>query len=147
MLPAPPREMRPEDAGSLTTLSRACFPEGGYGLPYWRHRAAPPALCVLIDGASGPIAYCDGFLVGDGGDVVTIGTDPAHRRSGLGRAVLAGFLDVARARGAAVIHLEVAETNEAARCLYTAAGFETVGRRLRYYEDGADALVLARTLA
>jgi ribosomal-protein-alanine N-acetyltransferase len=42
--------------------------------------------------------------------------------------------------------LEVSERNAAARALYAAAGFAEVGRRRRYYADGADALVLRRDL-
>jgi ribosomal-protein-alanine N-acetyltransferase len=42
--------------------------------------------------------------------------------------------------------LEVAERNGAARALYAAAGFAAAGRRRRYYPDGADALVLRRSL-
>ena len=75
-----------------------------------------------------------------------IGTAPDHRGQGHGAAVLTGFLTEAARRGAAVIHLEVAETNAAARALYARLGFEAVGRRRRYYADGADALVLAVSL-
>jgi ribosomal-protein-alanine N-acetyltransferase len=45
-------------------------------------------------------------------------------------------------RGAVEIFLEVAEPNAAARALYACAGAREVGRRPRYYADGADALVL-----
>jgi ribosomal-protein-alanine N-acetyltransferase len=48
----------------------------------------------------------------------------------------------AAARGAQEIFLEVAESNAAARALYAKARAQEVGRRRRYYADGADALVL-----
>ena len=99
------------------------------------------------EGAGGAVvAYCDGFVAGGGGDVNVVGTAPNRRGRGYGAAVLAGFLTEAARRGAAVIHLEVAETNHAARALYARLGFEAVGRRAGYYADGADALVLAVSL-
>jgi ribosomal-protein-alanine N-acetyltransferase len=45
------------------------------------------------------------------------------------------------------LFLEVAEPNMAARALYAGAGAKDVGRRRRYYADGADALVLRIDLA
>jgi ribosomal-protein-alanine N-acetyltransferase len=52
----------------------------------------------------------------------------------------------AAAAGARDMHLEVSETNEAARALYAGAGFAVSGRRRGYYADGSDALVLRRAL-
>jgi ribosomal-protein-alanine N-acetyltransferase len=52
----------------------------------------------------------------------------------------------AAARGAAAMFLEVSDRNAAARALYAASGFAEVGRRRRYYADGANALVLSRAL-
>jgi ribosomal-protein-alanine N-acetyltransferase len=50
-------------------------------------------------------------------------------------------------RKAAVMFLEVAAGNVAALALYRAAGFAEVGRRVRYYADGSDALVMRRDLS
>ena len=45
------------------------------------------------------------------------------------------------------MYLEVRESNQAARAVYAARGFEQVGRRKRYYRDPIeDALVLRATL-
>jgi ribosomal-protein-alanine N-acetyltransferase len=55
-------------------------------------------------------------------------------------------LAAARARGAAAMFLEVAAGNTPALALYAREGFAEVGRRRRYYADGADALVLRRDL-
>jgi ribosomal-protein-alanine N-acetyltransferase len=51
-----------------------------------------------------------------------------------------------RDAGARRMFLEVATNNVAASALYARAGYAEVGRRARYYADGADALVLARSL-
>jgi ribosomal protein S18 acetylase RimI-like enzyme len=49
----------------------------------------------------------------------------------------------ARAAGAKKLFLEVAASNEAAVGLYGALGFTAVGRRLNYYSDGGEAVVLS----
>ena len=48
---------------------------------------------------------------------------PAHRGHGLGRALMAGAIDRARARGADHMDLGTGETDVAARALYESLGF------------------------
>jgi [ribosomal protein S18]-alanine N-acetyltransferase len=71
---------------------------------------------------------------------------PAQRR-GIGAMLLERFSTLARARGAARLHLEVREGNHAVN-LYSRAGFTLAGRRRNYYSgpDGHsyDALTLAK---
>ena len=86
----------------------------------------------------------------DEAEVLTIATAPEHRRKGLARAVLAQAETAAQAAGAAVIFLEVAEDNDAARALYAQAGYAQIGRRPGYYlpKDAAPvaALVLRKAV-
>jgi [ribosomal protein S18]-alanine N-acetyltransferase len=79
-------------------------------------------------------------------EILTLAVVPAARRQGVGSALLAGAMAAACARGAAEMFLEVAASNAAAHALYAGLGFTEVGRRPRYYADGADAFVLRRTL-
>ena len=46
-----------------------------------------------------------------------------------------------------MMFLEVSLTTAAAQALYGRMGFIQVGRRRRYYPDGADALVMRRNIA
>jgi [ribosomal protein S18]-alanine N-acetyltransferase len=82
----------------------------------------------------------------DEAEVLTLATDPSHRRQGLARVGLAAFEAGAAGRGAGRVFLEVAEDNTAARALYAAAGYAQVGRRARYYAGGVAALVLEKRL-
>lgn len=86
----------------------------------------------------------------DEAEVLTVATAPEHRRKGLARAVLAQAETAAQALGAAVIFLEVAEDNDAARALYAQAGYAQIGRRPGYYlpKDAAPvaALVLRKAV-
>ena len=86
----------------------------------------------------------------DEAEVLTLATDPDHRRKGLARACLSAFDAGARARGATTAFLEVAEDNAPALALYRAAGYRETARRAGYYarRNGpkVDALILSKTL-
>lgn len=96
----------------------------------------------------------DGFLIGRAiageAELLTLAVRPDARRRGTGAALVAAFLDAARARGAERAFLEVAADNTAAQALYARAGFAEAGRRPGYYrppEGGAvDAVVMTRDL-
>ncbi|RYD18826.1 MAG: GNAT family N-acetyltransferase, partial [Lysobacteraceae bacterium] len=72
---------------------------------------------------------------------------PAARRAGIGRALMMQAMRTAGSGGASAMFLEVAEVNAPARALYAACGFSAVGRRVRYYAGGVDALVLRATIS
>ncbi len=77
-------------------------------------------------------------------EIHTIALDPAHRGSGLGRALLRSLLDVADDKQAETF-LEVRTDNDAAISLYESVGFERLGLRKGYYQPiGADAYTMRR---
>jgi ribosomal-protein-alanine N-acetyltransferase len=83
-------------------------------------------------------------------EVITLAVRPADRRKGVGRALMNAAINTALAFGATVMWLEAAVDNPAAVALYLSMGFETKGRRKRYYAraDGprVDALIMRREL-
>lgn len=77
--------------------------------------------------------------------ITLLAVDFDHQRQGLGQALLYSLLKAAYDRGLERATLEVRESNQAAIALYEKFGFQTAGRRKRYYaETGEDALVLWR---
>jgi ribosomal-protein-alanine N-acetyltransferase len=97
-------------------------------------------MCQVTQDA--PLGFALGRVQADQAEILTIAVRPGARGQGVGRALLHGLLAEAAKRGALELFLEVAEPNAAARALYAGAGAKEVGRRRRYYADGADALVL-----
>ena len=94
-----------------------------------------------------------GFALGrvtlDEAELLTIAVHPEWQRRGVGAALLDAFHAALSAGGATLCHLEVAETNEAARALYHAAGYTVSGRRRGYYTETKppiDAIGMVRTL-
>ena len=71
-------------------------------------------------------------------EILLIAVEPAARRCGVGRALIAMLAANARLRGAERLFLEMRENNPA-RSLYESNGFAPIGRRKNYYRlgDGA----------
>ena len=104
-----------------------------------------PHVFAIGDGC----AFALGRAVADEAELLTIATDPAHRRKGLGRETLSAFEAGAVARGVTRAFLEVSDGNTGAIALYQAAGYAETGRRKGYYQtpDGReDALLMEKAL-
>ena len=116
-------------------------------LDTWASLLAGPGIIAVGDSNS----FCLIRTVLDEAEVLTIATDPAQRRKGLARNVLQSAEELATARGAKEIFLEVAEDNLAAISLYASFNYRQIGRRAGYYlpKDAAPiaALVLRKSLA
>ncbi|MCW8842454.1 MAG: GNAT family N-acetyltransferase, partial [Rhodobacteraceae bacterium] len=92
-----------------------------------------PLSFVLGDSHS----FALGRVIADEAELLTIATHPKARRQGLARARLTAFEDMAKARGATSVFLEVAANNKAAFALYTDQGYIQTARRKAYYTDPA----------
>jgi N-acetylglutamate synthase len=68
--------------------------------------------------AIGRVAVADGW-----GGLTAIEVHPRHRRTGLATTITTALAAVAAGRGAAGLYLQVEQDNQAARALYTRAGF------------------------
>ncbi len=82
----------------------------------------------------------------DQAEVLTIVTDPDHRKKGIGRKLLTAGEQVLSQKGADILFLEVAEDNAPAIELYKSCAYEPYGRRPAYYrrEKGRVAAVTYR---
>jgi ribosomal-protein-alanine N-acetyltransferase len=79
--------------------------------------------------------------------VMNLAVDPARRRQGLARRLLAFAMARAARAGARRALLELRAGNREALALYQSLGFSSLGVRRAYYREPAeDALVLARPL-
>jgi ribosomal-protein-alanine N-acetyltransferase len=94
-----------------------------------------------------PLGFALGRVQAGEAEILTIAVRPRAWRLGIGRLLLRALMTEAAQRGAAELFLEVAESNTNARALYSSAGARKVGRRPRYYADGAAALILRIDLA
>jgi ribosomal-protein-alanine N-acetyltransferase len=92
----------------------------------------------VAETAGQAIGYLTYRVTAGEGEVLHVEVRPEWRRQGVGRALI-----LQTRREAPVWHLEVRESNAAARALYEQLGFVEVGRRLAYYSDGETAILLS----
>ena len=143
-----------DDLDTVMAVMEAAFGDR-FGEAWTRSQCAgilPMAGVTLVLARLAPGGAIAGFSlarsVADESELLLIAVDPARHREGIGGNLLEDFFVRARAAGAARVHLEVRDGNQAV-ALYRAAGFELVGSRRNYYRgpDGRfDALTFAKTI-
>lgn len=93
------------------------------------------------------VALCDGRVAGfavarrlaeSEAELLNLAVDPAFRRRGIGRRLLAEV--TSNLRG--TLWLEVRESNVTARKFYKSLGFCEAGRRPSYYPDSAEGAIV-----
>ena len=138
------RPMQRGDVSRIAQLERICFRSP------WSEKS-------LLGEVKNPVAhYRVGILDADiqayGGmwiyfgeaHLTNVAVAPEYRRQGYGRALMLDLIQTALLHGAERMTLEVREHNQGAQALYKGLGFETAGRRKRYYSDtGEDAFILS----
>lgn len=76
----------------------------------------------------------------------SLATLPEARGRGIGEHLVAAVEQLARRRHCGKLRLEVRRDNHAAQRLYLRRGYQLIGERAAYYEDGEDALRLELAL-
>ena len=134
------------DLNELHALEHDCFENEAWSLLDLVGVLTLPStsrLKVMVDGKM------VGFVAGDIrksellGWITTIGISHAHRRQGLGRALLhASEADMKMPR----VCLCVRKSNAPAITLYASEGYRSIDHWQHYYEDGEDAIVMEKQL-
>ncbi|HAX40959.1 MAG TPA: ribosomal protein S18-alanine N-acetyltransferase [Bryobacteraceae bacterium] len=129
------RPMRDADAEAVSRIQSAAG-EASQWDP--RGYLAFEAFVLELDG------HIAAFLVirqtaPDEAEILNIAVDPAHRRRGLARRLLAAAFRQPR-----TFFLEVRQSNIAAQALYRSLGFHVCGRRPGYYRHPDEPAILMR---
>jgi ribosomal-protein-alanine acetyltransferase len=139
------------DISDCWRLDQRCFSDGeAYDRETIRYLVShAQSVChKIISPSDQMLAFVVGMIEPDGtGHVVALAVAPEHRRSGLGRRLMAeveqGFLR----RGITTVRLEVRTSNVAAQKLYLNLGYKIVRRMSRYYTSGDDGFLMVKNLA
>jgi ribosomal protein S18 acetylase RimI-like enzyme len=100
-------------------------------------------LVALSDGCLSGFALTSWLRHETSAELEGVFVDRAHRRQGIGSALVAACMAWAANAGAATVRLEVRASNAAALALYHRYGFSTTGVRRAYYSVPVeDALLL-----
>jgi [ribosomal protein S18]-alanine N-acetyltransferase len=140
------------DIDTLVMLDRICF-GGLWSIESYRrelshensHFLAVTVDCELAPETDGVIGFGCFWAILDEAHITLLGVHPDYRCCGLGQLLLCALLERAREVSMARATLEVRESNQGAIHIYEKYGFQSVGRRKKYYQDtNEDGLIMWR---
>jgi ribosomal-protein-alanine N-acetyltransferase len=130
-----------DDLPALADIHEAGFPQA-WDAESLAGMKAQPGMRIWVARVAGghrrPIGFALVRNAAGEGEVITIATDPTHRRRGIGQALMDHAIRELQRERAERLFLEVSERNVAAIGLYRRLGFHQVGRREGYYRSQAD---------
>ena len=134
------RRMRPEEADLVHCLEEECFPDPWSVSSLTDMLGEPHSLylAALLDGML--VGYCGTRIVLDEGEILRIATGTKYRGRGIGSAMMDILLK--ETPQSTSWYLEVREHNEPAIALYRKFGFQTIGKRKKYYHHPEEDAVL-----
>jgi ribosomal-protein-alanine N-acetyltransferase len=143
-------EMRPQDLRQVLAIERSSFDNPWSSALFLQELRIPFSRILVVRPAGGAdepiVGYLCRWFVADEIHVLNLAVHPAYRGRGLGALLVGAALREAERGRADAVTLEVRRSNEGARRLYAAFGFEEVGVRRNYYGRGEDALIMRLAL-
>ena len=142
------RAFEPEDFAAVHRLDQACFPPGiAYSKKMLRYFLKLPSADGIVAEDAGKIV---GFILTEENPplahILTLDVEEAHRRKGVGSALVAESESSLAARGVRTILLETATDNEAAVAFWQRHGYRTEATLKHYYPGGIDAFEMRKIL-
>lgn len=145
--------MRVRDLPDILEIERHSFPtpwSRGAFLSELLENERAYYLVARLPGAEArgkPVGYIGIWIVIDEGHITNVAVHPDYRSRGVGRKLLVAIGELAGAKGASRLTLEVRRSNNGAQRLYQRLGFEGTGVRPGYYRDNdEDAIIMWKRL-
>ncbi len=138
------RRMQYRDVEAVAAIEASVFPRPWSRDSFRREVEENAVARYLVAEQDGEIlGYAGAWIVIDECHITNIAVKEAFRGQGWGRRLLDALMRYAGNLGAVWADLEVRVSNERAQRLYARAGFVSIGRRKRYYDDnGEDAFLM-----
>ncbi|OUP56236.1 ribosomal protein S18-alanine N-acetyltransferase [Butyricicoccus pullicaecorum] len=126
---------------ALAEIERACFhvPWSENAL---REELGKGLFLVAKDENQTVCGYVGCQIVLDEGYITNVAVSPDFRRQGIGRLLIQTLNERAQQAQLAFVTLEVRASNDPAIALYTAVGYEPVGRRKNFYRAPTEDAIL-----
>ena len=137
------RKMTAEDVPAVAALDQISFslpwPERSF---HFEVTGNPASRCWVAEADDRVIGMIVAWLFVDEVHIATLATHPDFRRQGIAQELLTHTLRYTHDEGAVTSFLEVRESNLAAQEMYRKFGYESTGRRKRYYKDNDEDAIL-----
>ena len=138
------RRMEERDVAEVAAIERATFPRPWSKESFQREVTVNVAARYLVAEENGTVlGYAGAWVVLDECHITNIAVAENARGRGIGKRLVAALMQYCSNLGAAWADLEVRVSNIRAQHIYAGAGFVSIGKRKRYYEDnGEDAYLM-----
>jgi [ribosomal protein S18]-alanine N-acetyltransferase len=136
--------IRLKDLDRILEIERASFGADAYDRELFLEYRAGGALFMAAVSGGRILGYALAEVRGRRAELVSIAVDPPFRGRGAASALIESLLGRLRRRRVLRMSLMVKTENGDAQALYLKYGFRRVRRVRRYYEDGADGLLMTR---
>ena len=127
------RPAREADLDDVAAIERAVFNDPWSRRSFADLVSARQVVFLVATDMHAVVGYAVALLTGIESELANLAVARLVQHQGLGRRLLGEVVATARERGSREMFLEVRASNAAAISLYLSAGFEAVGRRVRYY--------------
>ncbi len=128
-------------------IERASYPAPWSETTFSNEMISGVSVAIVALVGESVAGYVVGWVVADQLHIANIAVSPGHQRKGIGNGMMTWLLDEAVRRGCTSSSLEVRESNQAARSMYSRLGYHPVAIRKAYYANPAeDAVVMLKTL-
>lgn len=140
------RKMTPEDATYVAEIERSVFSEP------WREqdfiKAAEDNNYIYLTACDGEavVGYAGCIIACEDADITNIAVHDTYRRMGIGNKLLEVLEGLALEKGVCNVFLEVRESNNGARSLYSSRDYVPVGMRKNFYRNPDEDAVLMQKI-
>jgi ribosomal-protein-alanine N-acetyltransferase len=132
-----------EDINDVVNIENTCFT-----IPWSRDTIKREieindlATLIVAEENGEVLGYIGIWFILDEGDITKVSVLPGHRRKSIATKLMEAVINLAKSKKINSLTLEVSESNAAAISLYEKFGFEKLGTRKKYYDNGEDAIIM-----
>lgn len=136
--------LREEDIPKAAEIERLSFSTPWSETLFFNELKNPRCVALAARKERLLVGYACGGLIIDEGHIHNLAVSPDFRGKGIAAALVKELVSLLGEQGARFIFLEVRDSNEAAKSLYRAFGFEVIGTRKDYYVSPVEHAVVMR---
>lgn len=138
------RELESDEFAELTKLEARCFDANPWGEARLQASLHDPATTITVCAREDLIiGFCIWRVFPPDAEILLIAVSPKERNNGVAKALIQNVNEIAAGRSVTTVFLEVSACNHPAIACYKRSGFVESGVRGGYYNNGADALIMA----
>lgn len=140
------RQADDKDLSQLLEIETALFQESSWDEKFFLYEMHEnPYSAIYVDESDGVIrGYMDFWIAYENAELSNIAVREEFQNQGIANGLMKHMMNIIHQKGCIQASLEVRVSNDPAVHLYEKFGFQKVGKRKHYYENGEDAYLMVK---